>query len=170
MRVRGFPGFVIVAVAVVALAFSGSAATASTSNVCKLAGITKTVARKVFGPGAVASYLTHYTPTLCEVIPKDYEYKGSIEVYLYPKSAYATQLNGIYPPHVKGEHLHKLHGLGSGAVYVVSHDYSIDDVLFTAGSYTVQLQNNEAGGQHKSVYPTEKEYVVLAQAIRSHLR
>jgi hypothetical protein len=170
MRARGFPGLLALVLCTVGVAVTTVPAGAATANVCKAAGITRKVATKVLGSGAVAQYLKQYTPTLCEVVPKDYADKGSIEVYLYLKAAYGTQLSGIYPTNHKGYHRHKLHSLGSGAVYVVNQARSVDDVLFVAGGYAVQLQNNEAGGQPKSVYPTEKEYLVLAHAIHSHLR
>jgi hypothetical protein len=159
---RGFA----VAVGAAAMLAAGTAS-ASTSNVCKIAGITKAVAHKVFGAGAKAEYLTAYTPTLCEVIPKTYASNGSLEVYLYPKSAYTTNLSTIYP-HGK-DRLHRLHNLGPGAVYVVSPDHSVDDLLFKGGGYAVEIQNNEAAGQQSSVYPSEKRYLTLAHAIHSHL-
>jgi hypothetical protein len=142
-------------------------ASAGTSNICKLAGITKAVGHKVFGRGTRVEYLPQYSPPLCEVIPKNSEYTGSLEVFLSPKSDYSSDRTGITE---KGEHVQKVHKLGANGIYVVTRDHSVDDVLFTAGAYTVLIDNNEAGGQSKSVYPTEKQYLTLGEAIRAHLR
>jgi hypothetical protein len=157
----------------VVAAFCASSATATAvPNICTITGVNKQVAAAVLGKGSVFGNSATMAPTsppnlgaYCSIGPGTGSTPSSLEVELYAAQAFPT-LAGSYE---RGSTRKTLRGLGSGAVYLLSGDHNIDVVLFKTGKYTVLIDNSAFGGGSPSSYPTEREYLALAQAIHARL-
>jgi hypothetical protein len=160
-------GAVLVALAVI---WSPPAVTAATPNVCHITGITRAVAKKVFPKLSGVSASQTEAPTtppnfgVCDITPRTPNV-ASLEVELWSASAFQQQTvaftnNGRVQP---------LRRLGHGAFYSpVKGDKNDATVLFKRGAYTVLIDPTRIGGTSAD-YPTEKQYLTLAQAIYKHL-
>jgi len=156
----------------VAAAFCASSATAAAvPNICTITGVNKQVAAAVLGKGSLFGNAATEAPTsppnlgaYCSIATGTGS-TSSLEVELYAANALPT-LASYYE---RGSARKTLRGLGFGAVYLLSGDHNIDVALFKTKKYTVLIDNSAFGGASPSSYPTEKEYLALAQAIYAHL-
>ncbi len=154
-------------------AFCALSATAEAApNICTITGVNKQVAAAVLGKGSTFGNAATVAPTsppnlgaYCSIGPGTAGTTSSLEVELYAADAFPTLASN----YERGSARRALRGLGSGAVYLLSSDHNIDIVLFKTAKYTVLIDNSAFGGGSPSSYPTEKEYLALAQAIHAHL-
>jgi hypothetical protein len=144
------------------------AAADAAPNPCHITGITTAVGKKVFPQlqsitgGQTEAPTTPPNFGSCDVAPKNLP--TSLEVELWSAADFQTQSaqfdNG------KRE---ALPSLGKGAFYSpVKGNKNAANLLFKRGKYTVLIYPSRIGGP-SSDYPTEKQYVTLAQAVSKHL-
>jgi hypothetical protein len=154
----------------VAVVWAPPAVTAATPNVCHITGITRAVARTVFPQLAGVSASQSQAPTtppnfgVCEITPRPANV-ASLEVELWSASVFQRQTVAL----TNSGKVQPLRRLGHGAFYSpVKGDKNDATVLFKRGAYTVLIDPNRIGGTSAD-YPTEKQYLTLAQAVYKHL-
>jgi hypothetical protein len=169
---RRSSGLAAVVLCACALGVASSAAASSVPNVCRITGITKAVARSVFpkfqGPSNVPNAAQTTPPNLgatCDIAP-NVAGASALEVELWSATVFSQQVLAF-----KGSgHVQHLHHLGAGAVWEpdkLLHDEA--NVVFRRGKYTVLIGPGSIGGS-EAEYPTEAQYIKLADAIFHHLR
>jgi hypothetical protein len=153
-----------------AAVWSPPAVSAATPNVCHITGITRAVAKKVFPKLATVSASQTEAATsppnfgVCDITPHS-SIVASLEVELWSASAFSQQTVAF----TNTGKVQPLRHLGRGAFYSpVKGDKNDATLLFTRGAYTVLIDPTRIGGTSAD-YPTEKQYVTLAQAIYKHL-
>jgi hypothetical protein len=168
LSVRGLWAAVAASVVVVAMG-SSAAVAAGTPNVCHIAGVTRTVAKKVFPSlGGVSASQTEAATTppnfgICDITPKT-SAVASLEVELWSAGAFQQQTATF-----NNGKLERLAGLGHGAFYSpVKGNKNDANLLFERGAYTVLIDPTRIGGTSAG-YPTENQYLSLARAIYKHL-
>jgi hypothetical protein len=162
----GTAGAVLLMVGVI---WAPPAVTAATPNVCHITGITRGVAKSVFPKLASVSGSQTQAPTtppnfgVCVLTPRvDI---ASLEVELWSASVFQQQTVAF----TNTGKVQSLRRLGHGAFYSpVKGDKNDATVLFKRGAYTVLIYPNRIGGTSAD-YPTEKQYLTLAQAVYKHL-
>jgi hypothetical protein len=163
----GVAGAALVAVLAI---WSPAGAAARTPNVCRITGITRTVAKKVFPKLAGVSASQTEAPTtppnfgVCDVTPRSATV-AALEVELWSASAFPQQTVAF----TNNGKVQRLRNLGHGAFYSpIKGDKNDATLLFRRGAYTVLSDPTRIGGR-SSNYPTEAQYVKLARAIYKHL-
>jgi hypothetical protein len=169
-RRLGATGPTLLAVLAVLAVFSPAGAAARTPNVCRITGITRTVAKKIFPKLAGVSASQTEAPTtppnfgVCDVTPRSATV-AALEVELWSASAFPQQTVAF----TNSGKVQRLRNLGHGAFYSpVKGDKNDATLLFKRGAYTVLIDPTRIGGR-SSNYPTETQYVKLARAIYKHL-
>ena len=162
MGVRRRTGFVAALAVIGCAALGGTAGAAPPSNICTLAGLTKTLVAKTFGAPATTTYVpTDGTnPGRCDMATA----KGGAQLFLYGASSGPTLVTGFerslskstraaLPSLGKGSVLlHQAAGAGASAATLV---------LFTKGEYFVALV---AENQYAA---TSAQLLTLAHVIHS---
>jgi hypothetical protein len=178
-----------VAALILGIAWCATVALAApTSDTCKLIGMSTKVADQTYGkhanykffPANDADGVTPYcqiSPSATSEISRAVPYpEAALRVFLYPSSQFSSLVSQAEstqksPTYSKFTVTH-LPSLGNGAVYVVSRNHAIDRLIFPRGPYAVMLENSEAGsdgGVPNSLYPSEKQYVIIARCAHAHL-
>jgi hypothetical protein len=149
---------------------SPPAVTAATPNVCRITGITRAVAKKVFPKLSGVSASQTEAPTtppnfgVCDITPGT-PHVASLEVELWSASVFQQQTGAF----TNSGRTQRLRRLGPGAFYSpVKGDKNDASLLFKRGAYTVLIDPTAIGGTSAD-YPAEARYITLARAIYKHL-
>ena len=149
-----------------------SATAAAAPNICTITGVNKQVAAAVLGKGSTfgnaATVAPTSRPTSAPTVRSGPEPPAPLPTSRW-SSTRRTHFPTLVSNYERGSARRALRGLGSGAVYLLSSDHNIDIVLFKTTKYTVLIDNTAFRGGSPSSYPTETEYLALAQAIHPHL-
>jgi hypothetical protein len=172
VSLRQFCGAGVATTATLALCLPATAAAAP--NVCRITGMTHAVGKQVFpelsGIGASQTEEQTTPPNLgiCSIAAKNIE--SGLNVELWPAADFETQAPKFdYHASKEGKTV-RLHSLGKGAYYSwVTGNINEANVLFGRGKYTVVITPTRIGGT-PNLYPTKKQYLLLAHAIYEHLR